>query len=79
MAVHRQHVLLWGGYGDNRSRCVLQRIEDEKLVDQTELDLVAPPGLDTTTARVSGRGCVLHAFSGSNWLTLDMAEESFKV
>jgi hypothetical protein len=76
MAVDRDRVLLWGGYADQRSRCVLQEIGEEVLENLIELELSLPPGVELSSTSYVGRGSVLHAFSGNHWLTFDLRGSS---
>jgi len=72
----RGRVLLWGGYGEQRSSCMLQEINGEVLETPLELTPSLPPGFDFSSTSFVGRGSVLHAFSGNHWLTFDLAGSS---
>jgi hypothetical protein len=73
LAVDDKRVLLWGGYGDNHSRCVVQEFGDKELVNPRELTLSFPHGVNSMGARVAGRGPVLHAFVETTWFTFDLS------
>jgi hypothetical protein len=72
LAVDGRRALLWGGYGDKRSRCVLQDIGSEALTHSREIAVGLPPGFELMGATVIGRGSTLHAFAGNSWFTFDM-------
>ena len=67
MAVNGQRVILWGGYGDKRMRCVeLECGEDEmRLVE--ELSMSFPDEVEGKGLQVIGRGSTFHAFAGARW------------
>lgn len=73
IAVSPSRVLLWGGYGEKRARCVMQTLQSNSVVNPVELCLSIPAGLDGATATFIGRGSVLHAFSNNRWFTLDIS------
>jgi hypothetical protein len=74
LAVNSDHVLLWGGYGEKRARCILQNIQADSLTNPVELFLRLPSGLNELGVTFVGRGSVLHAFSERTWFTFDIAE-----
>jgi hypothetical protein len=73
LAVHGKRVLLWGGYEEKHSRCVLQKFGGDKLVNSRELVIRLANGSNLKGARVIGRGSKLHAFVGASWFTFDLA------
>jgi hypothetical protein len=74
LAVDDERILLWGGYGDDRTRCVVRSVAGDQLGPSRWLDLRLPDGGDLSAARVIGRGPVLHAFAGDSWYTFDLRE-----
>jgi hypothetical protein len=74
LAVDGQRVLLWGGYGDTRTRCVMQNLSGEALNNPREVQLALPVGFDLMTATVVGRDSTLHAFTENAWFTFDMMQ-----
>lgn len=72
LAVDGQRALLWGGYGEKRTRCVVQDIADEALVRSRELILQLPDGSDLMGATIVGGGSTLHAFIGNAWFSFDL-------
>jgi hypothetical protein len=67
MAVDDQRVVLWGGYGENRTRCVVQEYSegDQELKNARRVELKFPDEVDVKRVRVLGRGATLHAFVGT--------------
>ena len=74
LAVDGRRIALWGGYGDRRSRCVVQEIADHTLTNPAEIELGFPPGIDGAPVRVIGRDTALHAFIGTSWLSFNLGE-----
>ncbi|QRK05888.1 hypothetical protein JQX13_37985 [Archangium violaceum] len=74
LAVSRSHVLLWGGYQEKRSRCVVQRFGPESLTKAREISLLLPNGEPLSTGTIVGRGSTLHAIVGTHWYQLDLNE-----
>ena len=74
LAVDGRRALLWGGYGDKRTRSIVQNIEDEALTNSRELTISSPSGFELMGATVIGRGSTLHAFAANSWLTFDMSQ-----
>ena len=74
LAVHGQFALLWGGYGDKRGRCVVQKIGDNMLTNSRELMIGLPPGFELMGATMIGRGSTLHAFAENSWFTFDLRQ-----
>jgi hypothetical protein len=66
-------VLLFGGYRENRNRCIVQDFGDGKLVHAREIDLTLPDGEIPKRVRAVGRGSILHFFIGTNWYQLDLS------
>ena len=67
LAVDGGRVLLYGGYGDQRTACQLLELHnhDAKLI--AKVSLVLPSEVDLSQATVIGRGKELHVFSGDDW------------
>jgi hypothetical protein len=74
LAVSSDHVLLWGGYGEKRTTCILQNIRGDSLTDPVELCLTFPSGLNALGATFIGRGSVLHAFFERSWSAFNLSE-----
>jgi len=67
-------ILLWGGYGRYRTRCIVQTIAGDKLVSPLKLDLCLPTGEPLENARIIGRDSILHAFVGTTWYQYDLKD-----
>ena len=67
LAVSSSHVLHWGGYQDEPSRCTVQRLGAGSLTHPRDLHLRLPEGPLLSQAKVIGRGSLLHAFVGTRW------------
>ena len=67
-------VLLFGGYGKERSRCVVQDFGDHKMKNAREIELKLPFKGNLEKAHVHNRGSILHFFLGSRWLQFDLAQ-----
>jgi hypothetical protein len=69
MAVDDWRVVLWGGYGEKRSRCVIQEYSkrDLELQKLRGVSLRFPSEVESDKVRVIGRGAKLHAFAGARW------------
>jgi hypothetical protein len=74
LAVDGRRALLWGGYGEKRSRCVVQDIGSEALIHSREIEIGLPSGFELMGAKVIGRGSTLHAFAANSWFTFDMGQ-----
>jgi hypothetical protein len=75
LAINNDGVLLWGGYGNKRTRCVLQKFGDKTLIESREVSLSLPDGFDLAEAEVVGRGSALHTFTGNKWFVLEKMPE----
>jgi hypothetical protein len=75
IAVGDNKVVLWGGYGEERTRCVVQEYSESKdeLKNLEFVDLRFPVGIDVSGVRVTGRGNALHAFVGTQWYSWSMS------
>ena len=71
LAVNDRYVLLWGGYGDKHTRCVLQNFGDQTLTQSRELSFNFPSGLDLKGIKIVGRGSMLHAIADKTWFAFD--------
>ena len=72
LVVDGRRLVLWGGYGDNHSRCVFQEIAGESLINCVELNVKFPSGSNPMPTRVRGRGNTLHAFGEKTWLAFSL-------
>jgi hypothetical protein len=72
LAVSRNHVLLWGGYQEHRSRCTLQRFGPEMLGKPRKISLLLPDGQPLTAGTIIGRDSILHAIVGTRWYQFDV-------
>ena len=71
-AVDGGRVLLYVGYGDQRTACQLLELHnhDAKLI--AKVSLVLPSEVDLSQATVIGRGKELHVFSGDDWFVFSI-------
>lgn len=67
-----RRVLLWGGYGEFRTRAVLLELEESVAVEKRRLRLERPNGESLEHAEVVGRGSTLHALAGNRWYAWDL-------
>jgi hypothetical protein len=74
LAVDGRRALLLGGYGEKRTRCVVQDISQESLINSREIEIGLPSGFELIGATVIGRGSTLHAFTGNSWFTFDLRQ-----
>jgi hypothetical protein len=74
IAVDEPRILLWGGYSDNITRCIVQTIRGETLINPVNLELSLSNADITQARRVIGRGSVLHFFCGTCWYKFDLKE-----
>jgi hypothetical protein len=74
LAVDGGRALLWGGYGEKRSRCVVQDIGSDALVHSCEVEVNLPSGFELMGATVIGRDSTLHAFAANLWFAFDMGQ-----
>jgi hypothetical protein len=75
LAVDENRVLLWGGYGENKTRCVVVKdLASEKLTNRRELTLSLPGNAALLGANVIGRDSILHAFRDNCWYTFDLRQ-----
>jgi hypothetical protein len=74
IAVSDQRVVLWGGYGEERTRCVVQEYteSEDDLTKMELIDLRFPIEVHSKAIRVTGRGKSLHAFVGAQWYSWTM-------
>jgi hypothetical protein len=71
-ATDGDRVLFYGGYGDERERCLLGRLQEDGIVTTVPCRLILPSGEPLEAARVIGRGPLLHAFAGDAWYSTDV-------
>lgn len=71
-AVGGERILLYGGYGENRTSCKLLQLRHEKAELIAEVSLVFPAELDLSEATVIGRDKELHVFFGDDWYTFSI-------
>jgi len=74
LVVDGRRALLWDGYGEKRSRCVVQDIGNDTLARPCEIEIGFPNGFEPMGATVIGRDSKLHAFAGNAWLTFDVGQ-----
>ncbi|HUS34759.1 MAG TPA: hypothetical protein VM680_05350 [Verrucomicrobiae bacterium] len=74
MAVDERRVVLWGGYGEEGSRCVSQNFGDRKLEKAKKVPLRFPAGVEAKNVRLIGRGSALHLFDGCRWYVWKLQE-----
>lgn len=67
-------VLLFGGYGKDRLRCVVQDFGNDKMKSARTLELVLPFEASLEHTFVQSRGSILHLFLNTHWLQLDLAQ-----
>ncbi|RTL41019.1 MAG: hypothetical protein EKK48_14915 [Candidatus Melainabacteria bacterium] len=73
LAVEANRVLLFGGYGEDKARCIVQTLSsagDSK--NKTNFSVQCPFELETT--RVMARGSELHAVHEGKWYRLSMGD-----
>lgn len=66
-AVHGKQLLLYGGYGQEKTNCKLLRLENGAAKLAGRVCLTLPPDEDLSVATVIGRDNVLHVLAGVNW------------
>ena len=71
-AVDGERVLLFGGYGDRRTSCVLLDLNNDRADLVAEVSLVIPETVDLSQATVRGKGKELHVFSGDDWFRFSL-------
>lgn len=73
IAVDGNRVLLFGGYGEDRNRCIIQSLSTSgKAMNQTECTLKAP--FDIGASTVLARGANLHAVHQGTWYQLSLSD-----
>lgn len=68
------HVLLFGGYGSQKERCVLGELGRSELQNLSECRLLLPSGEICSGARVRGRGALLHVFTNMGWYQVNVRD-----
>lgn len=66
-AIAGDHIVLYGGYGDERTRCVLLRLSEKSADLVGHVSLVLPSTVNLAESTVIGRDSELHVFSGDEW------------
>ena len=74
LATDNHRVALFGGYQEQRHRCVVQEFGDDKMVRGREIKFTLPEGEIPEQMRVTGCGSILHFFIGTVWYQFDLAE-----
>ncbi len=74
LAVGDRSVVLWGGYEDEKTRCVVQNFSETGLVGLREIKLGLPDQIPFPAAKVIGRGSALHALVGNSWFSFDVRQ-----
>ncbi len=67
-------VLLFGGYGKDGLRCIVQDLGESKMKNARAVELNLPFKGSLKMAQVHSRGSVLHLFTKTHWLQLDLAQ-----
>jgi len=67
-------VLLFGGYTENRTRCVVQDLGDDSMKNAREVGFLLHSGEKLERPQVRGRGSILHFFVDTSWYQLDLAQ-----
>lgn len=71
IAVDGNRVLLFGGYGEDKKRCIIQSLSTSgKAVNRTEYTIKAP--FDISATAVMARGADLNAIHEGTWYQLSM-------
>ena len=73
-AVASPNVVFFGGYEDERDRCVLFKFESGRVVEVAPLRLVLPTNVQLRSDHVVGRNSKLHALADNVWYQLDVRE-----
>jgi hypothetical protein len=71
-ATDGQRVLLFGGYGSQRERCVLGELGKSELINEVDYRLELPSGDSCSAAYAVGRGAVLHIITNAGWYQVDV-------
>lgn len=71
-ATDGHRVLFYGGYGEERGRCLLGRFAGEAIVGIVPCRLILPSGEPLGEERAVGRGPQLHVFAGTEWYSVDV-------
>jgi hypothetical protein len=74
LAVDKNRILLWGGYGQNKTRCMVQDFGSEQISGTRELILSLPGGVSLFGANFMGRGSILYAFDEKRWFSFDLSQ-----
>jgi len=75
LAVGKDYVLVYGGYGERRTNCSLVRLLDGRAEDAGEVVLRLPNGFDPKGSTVIGRGKLLHVLAGDEWYVFRVPSE----
>jgi hypothetical protein len=67
LAVAAKHVLAYGGYNENRDSCYLLCLRDRNAEIIADVKLSAHVDFDLHTAKVIGRGNMLHVIGTNEW------------
>jgi hypothetical protein len=72
LAVGEGRAAFYGGYGDDRDRCVLVEFREGELVELESVRLLLPSGAPVAGQPIIGRGHFLNVFDGPRWSRLDV-------
>jgi hypothetical protein len=72
VAIAGETAVFFGGYRDDRQRCMLVAVGDGELTERKQLQLSRKSGEPLLASRVVGRGSSLHLFDGPDRYRLDV-------
>ena len=67
LAIARNRVLAFGGYGDHQTDCFLLQLGDGRAEIRASVQLKLPGNVDPSSLRAIGRGPLLHLFTPTEW------------
>jgi hypothetical protein len=73
LAITDGFAAFYGGYRDEKHRCVLLEFDGAELTEQALIKLSLPSGTQLADQPVIGRGSFLHVFDGPHWYQVDVA------
>jgi hypothetical protein len=73
LAITDGFAAFYGGYGDEKHRCVLLAFDGGELAERARIKLSLPSGKPLTDQTVIGRASALHVFDGPHWYRVDVA------
>lgn len=75
-ATDGRHVLFYGGYAEERERCLLAQVQGDAVSVTDDCRLVVTSGEPVEKPFVVGRGSELHVFSDTAWYSTDVGPVS---